>query len=78
VLTADKVQHRIRLHGIDAPKTDQDFDSRAKQLASSIAFSKQVIIRVYDHDRYGRTVAEIILPDRRSLNPEMVCAGMAW
>jgi len=28
-------------------------------------------------DRYGRTVAEIILPDDRNLNREMVHAGFA-
>jgi hypothetical protein len=32
VLTAGKVQHRVRLHGIDAPETGQDFGSRAKRI----------------------------------------------
>jgi endonuclease YncB( thermonuclease family) len=40
VLTADKVQHRIRLHGIDAPETGQDFAHRAKQTASKLTFGK--------------------------------------
>ena len=78
VLTADKTQHRIRLWGIDAPETGQDFGSRAKQAASSLAFGKQVTIRARDTDRYGRTVAEVILPDGRSLNHEMVRQRMAW
>src|SRR5215813_14243925 len=78
VLTADKTQHRIRLWGIDAPETGQDFGSRAKQAASELAFGKQVTIRARDSDRYGRTVAEVILPDGRSLNHEMVRQGMAW
>jgi endonuclease YncB( thermonuclease family) len=38
VLTADKTQHRIRLNGIDAPETGQDFGSRAKQAASELSF----------------------------------------
>jgi endonuclease YncB( thermonuclease family) len=33
---------------------------------------------VRDTDRYGRTVAEIILPDGRNLNQEIVRAGFAW
>ena len=78
VLTADKTQHRIRLWGIDAPETGQDFGSRAKQAASELAFGKQVTIRPRDTDRYGRTVAEVILPDGRSMNREMVGKGMAW
>ena len=28
--------------------------------------------------RYGRTVAVVILPDGRSLNAELVRAGLAW
>ena len=65
VLTADKTQHRIRLWGIDAPETDQDFGSRAKQTASGLAFGKTVTILPRDTDCYGRTVAEVILPDDR-------------
>jgi hypothetical protein len=37
-----------------------------------------VIIRPRDTDRYERTVAEVILPDGRSMNHEMVRQGMAW
>jgi micrococcal nuclease len=32
---------------------------------------------IRDIDRYRRTVAEIILPDARNLNQELVRAGMA-
>ena len=78
VLTADKRQHRIRLWGIDAPETGQDFGSRAKQAAPSLAFGKHVTIRARETDRYGRTVAEVILPDGRSMDREMVRQGMAW
>ena len=74
----DRTQVRIRLHGIDSPETGQDFGSRSKQAASELAFGKTVTVRVRDTDRYGRTVAEVILPDGRSLNREMVGAGMAW
>ncbi len=31
-----------------------------------------------DRDRYGRTVGEVLLPDGRSLNHELVRAGLAW
>jgi endonuclease YncB( thermonuclease family) len=33
---------------------------------------------VRDTDRYGRLVAEVILPNGRSLGHELVEAGMAW
>jgi endonuclease YncB( thermonuclease family) len=78
VLTPEKMQVKVRLYGIDAPETGQDFGSRAKQAASELAFGKAVTVRPRDTDRYGRTVAEVILPDGRSLNREMVRQGMAW
>src|SRR6185437_15999166 len=68
VLTADRRQVKVRLHGTAAPETGQDFGSRAKQAASELAFGKQVTVRERDKDRYGRTVAEVILPDGHSLN----------
>jgi len=78
VLTPEKRQVKVRLHGIDAPETGQDFGSRSKQAASELAFGKQVTVREMDRDRYGRIVAEVVLADGRSLNREMVRGGMAW
>jgi endonuclease YncB( thermonuclease family) len=60
------------------PETGQDYGSRAKQVASNLAFGKNVKIQPVDKDRYGRTVAEVILPDGRSLNREMIGQGAAW
>lgn len=77
VLTAEKQPVKVRLHGIDAPETGQDFGTRAKQAASELAFGQQVTVREVDKDRYGRTVAEVILPNGRSLNRELVRAGYA-
>jgi endonuclease YncB( thermonuclease family) len=71
-------QVKVRLVGIDALESNQDSGSRAKQLASSLAFGKAVTVRPHDTDRYGRTVADVILPDGRSLNREMFGQGMAW
>src|SRR4051794_13283849 len=78
VLKSDRTRLKIRLHGIDSPESGQDFGNRAKQAASDLAFGKVVTIRPHDTDRYGRTVADVILPDGRSLNRELVGRGMAW
>lgn len=56
----------------------QAFGTRAKQFTGDLAFGKTVTLRVHDVDRYGRQVAEIILPDGRNLNHEIVRAGFAW
>lgn len=78
VLRDGRTQVKVRLWGIDAPETGQPFGSRAKQAASELAFGKAVKILPRDTDRYGRTVAEVILPDGQSLNREMVRQGYAW
>ncbi len=69
---------RIRLHGIDCPEKRQAFGNRAKQFTSALVFGNTVTVQVMDRDRYGRTVAEVLLPDGRSLNRELVKAGFAW
>ena len=69
---------KIRLHGIDAPETGQDFGTRAKQAASDLAFGKVVTVQPRGTDRYGRTVALVVLPDGRILNHELVRSGYAW
>lgn len=74
----DKEEHKIRLHGIDAPERKQDFGARARQYASELAFGKDVRVDVQYRDRYGREVAEVFLPDGRSMNHELVRAGFAW
>jgi micrococcal nuclease len=78
VLTSQKTQVKIRLAGIDAPEPGQDFGTRAKQAASSLAFGRAVTIIERHRDRYGRSVAEVILPDGRSMNREMVGQGATW
>ena len=69
---------RIRLAEIDCPESHQDFGQKAKTFTSELVFDKDVKVLVKDIDRYGRTVAEIILPDGRSLNRELISAGLAW
>ncbi len=69
---------RIRLHGIDCPEKRQAFGNRAKQFTSTLVFGNTVTVQVLDRDRYGRTVGEVLLPDGRSLNRELVKAGFAW
>ncbi len=69
---------RVRLNGIDCPESRQPFGTRAKQFTSTLAFGKTVTIEDKGADRYGRMIADVILPDGTSLNRELVKAGMAW
>lgn len=75
----DRRPEKVRLHGIDAPEKGQPFGERAKQFTSSLAFRREVTVRVTGHDRrYGRAVADVVLLDGRSLSRELLRAGYAW
>ena len=47
---------RIRLSGIDCPEKGQAFGKKAKQVASNLAFGKQVTVQIHGHDKYTRTL----------------------
>jgi micrococcal nuclease len=68
----------VRLLGIDAPERRQAYGERAKQHAAALAFGKVVAVEAAGRDRHGRLLAEVRLPDGRSLNQELVRAGFAW
>ena len=72
------IAEKIRLAGIDCPERKQAFGKRAKQFTSNLVFRKVVTVEVETIDQHGRTVGEVILPDGRSLNRELVKAGFAW
>lgn len=77
----------VRLAGIDAPeKAHKDspaqyYSRQARQLLEALARGKTVMLEFPGaniKDRYGRLVANVILPDGTSLNEKMVSAGAAF
>lgn len=77
LLTADKVQVKVRLEGIDAPELKQPFSTQSKQVLSTMVFAKNVMLHSTGKDRYGRTLATVIV-DGVNVNLAMVRLGMAW
>lgn len=73
----DKHPEKIRLFGIDCPEKRQPFGNKAKQFTSDMVFGKTVEVNRIDTDRYGRTVAFVVVGNRL-LNEELVMAGLAW
>ena len=69
---------RIRLSGIDCPEKGQAFGKKAKQVASELAFGKEVTVQTYGHDKYTRTIGDVILPDGMNLSQELVKQGWCW
>ena len=65
----------VRLDGIDCPELAQAFGRKAKSFTSGLVFGKAVRLVGKGKDRYGRELAEVFLPDGRSLNRELVAAG---
>jgi len=68
----------VRLDGIDCPELAQAFGKKAKNLTSGLVFGKAVRLVGKGKDRYDRELAEVFLLDGRSLNRELVSAGLAW
>ena len=69
---------KVRLHGVDTPEKAQAFGTQARKFTGDLVFQQTVTVVIQDTDRYGRLVGEVLLPDGRSLNQELVKAGMAW
>ena len=69
---------RIRLSGIDCPEKGQAFGNNAKHAASPLAFGKEVTLQTHGKDKYGRTLADVLLPDGTNANQALVKDGWCW
>jgi endonuclease YncB( thermonuclease family) len=77
VLDSSKIQHIIRLAGIDAPEKGQPFSNRSKQNLSDLVFRKHVVVGYDKIDRYGRLVGKVRV-NGSDANLEQLRAGLAW
>lgn len=77
VLDADRVQHKIRLTGIDAPEKKQPFGNRSKQSLGDMVFNKTVTVETDKRDRYGRELGKVLVGGK-DVNLEQVRVGLAW
>jgi len=71
-------QQRVRLNGIDCPERGQSWSKKAKQFTSFMVFDRDVTVREFGRDKYGRIIAGVITPEGKSLNHELVREGLAW
>jgi len=75
VVLTDKVQHKIRLMGIDAPERKQAYGSVSTKYLSELVAGKTVVVEYRKRDRYGR-IAGKILVDGQNANLDQVRAGL--
>ncbi|TLU98734.1 thermonuclease family protein [Dyadobacter luticola] len=69
---------RIRLLHINCPERGRPYYKVAKQFTSQKCFRRIVSIRhAGNFDKYGRLLGEVILPDGKVLNKELVKNGLA-
>ena len=68
---------RVRLFGIDCPDDGQPGFEQAMDYTSRLAFDQEVRVDVISRDRWGRFIGEVLLPDRKLLNHELVLDGLA-
>jgi|SRR5689334_15820699 len=69
---------RIRLSGIDCPEKRQAYGTKAKQATSDLVFGKKVTLETHGTDKYGRTIADVSLPDGMNVSLELVRNGWCW
>lgn len=77
VLDAGKVQHKIRLAGIDAPEKAQAFGNRSRESLDELVAGRTVIVETTKRDRYGRSIGKVLV-NGRDINIEQIRRGMAW
>lgn len=68
---------RIRVWGLDAPEWNHQGGSTATSTLRSLISGKHLRCAVLDVDRYGRLVAQCLLPNGRDIAAEMIRSGAA-
>lgn len=77
LLTQNRQQVKIRLHGIDAPELGQAWGQQAKRALSSLTFRQAVNVQETDRDQYGRIVG-IVYRGQLPINETLIASGHAW
>lgn len=73
----DKVQHKIRLDGIDAPEAKQAFGEASRKALATMVAGKTVSVDWSKRDRYQRIIGRVTVGGTE-VNLKQVSSGMAW
>lgn len=76
-LDENNQQQKVRLAGIDAPESSQDFGKVSREALASLVFGRTVEVTTEGRDRYGRWIGQISADDT-NVNRQMVATGNAW
>lgn len=86
VLDANRVQHKVRLSGIDAPEKAQPFGNASRKNLAALVAGKDVRIETSKKDRYGRVLGKVWVQPQDcpgcgktlDANHAQILSGMAW
>ena len=65
----------IRLKGIECPEEDGPLGARAKKYVVESIQGKNVSLKTYGKDKYGRVIADLFLENGTLFNQELVRSG---
>jgi endonuclease YncB( thermonuclease family) len=85
-IDSNRLEHRVRLAGIDAPERGQPFGERSRQNLATLAHNQSLRLEWSKVDRYGRLVATILLAQgcpgascaQLDINLAQIQGGFAW
>jgi endonuclease YncB( thermonuclease family) len=66
------------MNGIDCPEKGQAYGTKAKQVTSALVFGKEITLKTHGKDKYGRTIADVLLADGTNVNQQLVRGGWCW
>jgi endonuclease YncB( thermonuclease family) len=75
VVLRDSHPIAVRLRGIDCPEVGEGSGSKAKQYAVERIEGKNVKLKTYGKDKFGRTIGDIFLENGKLFNQELVLSG---
>lgn len=78
MVTMDKEEYKIVLHGIDSPEPGQDFAIQSKTFLQDLLLHKQITAIIHGKDRLGNRLGEIRVEGAPDPRHELVRAGLAW
>lgn len=78
IVTLDKEQFKVLLHGIDSPEPGQHYAIQSKKRLEDLILNKTVTLFIHGKDRLGNRLVEIQIDGGLDPRHELVKAGLAW
>jgi endonuclease YncB( thermonuclease family) len=66
------------LSGIACPEKGQVYGQQAKHAASELVFGKDVTVQTHGHDKYTRTLGDVLLAGGTNVNHTLVKEAWCW